>query len=366
MTTTHLRQTWPYLLVGIFLLTGTFSAQAQSSFYREAVQLQVKGETSDAIDYYTLAIQENASNTDAFFKRAQAYLEIGKLRKAQFDLDELLYLQPEHVNALLTRGNVLLELGETQLAYQDYARAIALQPSVHGYVYMGEAAKEMGNYQDAIRCFESALQMNWRCAEAFCGKGDIYAALEHNNSALANYNTALAYNPSDVVTLYNRGQVYWKIGQVEQAIADFTMAVNIERDVDSYIARALCYLQQGSVDLALIDVRSALQLDANDAGVYVALGLAEIQQDKYAEARESFDIAKELQIENPIYWKYIGRSFYRLDDPFSAAEALGKYLDVMPAEEVGEELLMLQKCHEAIDLYAQKQEQEISRPGLGR
>lgn len=71
--------------------------------------------------------------------RGKLYLAMGKLDAARVSLDSVLVAQPEHVDALATRAQVLQARGEHEAAAADFARAIANASSPEPDFYLGRA-----------------------------------------------------------------------------------------------------------------------------------------------------------------------------------------------------------------------------------
>ena len=104
------------------------------------------------------------------------------------------------------------------------------------YRQYGITCLESGNYEEALKAFQNALDQSlgkagekeldicFYKAKAQLLSGDTDAALE-------TYNAIIKYN-KDARAYYLRGNLYFDMGQQEQALADYDQAV--KRDSDNY------------------------------------------------------------------------------------------------------------------------------------
>jgi tetratricopeptide (TPR) repeat protein len=74
-----------------------------------------------------------------------------------------------------------------------------------------------------------------------------------------------------------RGNIHFRIGNFEQGIRDYTVAINECPDASSYKMRGILHALNGSVEYAVRDFKASLRLNGDDA--YVALWLAGVDRD---------------------------------------------------------------------------------------
>jgi Tfp pilus assembly protein PilF len=91
-------------------------------------------------------------------------------------------------------------------------------------------------------------------------KGSVYQRFNIPDSAILYFNKCLEISPNTDFALNNRGSLlfnYYK--KYNEALADFTKAININPQGDYYLNRSYCYYQLGQLELAKADVRVAIQ-----------------------------------------------------------------------------------------------------------
>ncbi len=110
-------------------------------------------------------------------------------------------------------------------------------------------------------------------AIAYNNRGLAYQEKGEVVRAIADFTTAIKFNPNDARVYNSRGVAYARKGDKDHAIADFDMA--IVRDpklADAYYNRGVAYYDKGDYDSAIADYTKAIALDPNDATAYCNRG----------------------------------------------------------------------------------------------
>ncbi|CAG2177844.1 unnamed protein product, partial [Oppiella nova] len=87
-----------------------------------------RGQYSDALSHYHMAVEADPNNYLTVFKRATVYLALGKHKAGLDDLNEVIVLKPDFLAARLQRGSVLLKQGRLDEAHIDYEWVLRLEP----------------------------------------------------------------------------------------------------------------------------------------------------------------------------------------------------------------------------------------------
>ncbi len=148
----------------------------------------------------------------------------------------------------------------------DLLAAIAIDPrndELHNL--LGHAYLFTERYEEARAAFEESLRIDpdvsWRHARL----GFVLTRLGDFDGALAALNRALELNPESTLALYNRARLYLLLERPDEAIIDFTAAIEIEPfDDDYYFARGQVYVREGDMEGALHNYRIAELLNPNN------------------------------------------------------------------------------------------------------
>jgi tetratricopeptide (TPR) repeat protein len=139
----------------------------------------------------------------------------------------------------------------------------------------GDASKNRGEWDQAIKEYTTALQSDPDNARTYCNRGNTYGKKGDNDRAIADYTQAIRIDPNFALAYTNRGTRYRAKGDNDRAIADHTQAIRIDPNyVYAYNNRGLAYNEKGDYDRAIADCNQAIRLDPNFAVAYNNRGYA--------------------------------------------------------------------------------------------
>ncbi len=160
------------------------------------------------------------------------------------------------------RGVDYGKLGQYQLAIRDFNTTISIDHHyTKAYYNLGMAYAYLGHYQLAIEKYNTAIQLDPDYTDAYYNRGIVNYTLGHYESAIEDYNQAIRLNHNFAQAYNNRGSAYVGRGQNSAAIKDFNEAIRLKPDyTDVYCNRAIIYLKQGNKELGCDDARKACEL----------------------------------------------------------------------------------------------------------
>lgn len=90
-------------------------------------------------------------------------------------------------------------------------------------------------------------------------KGTQYSKKGMLEEAITEFTKAIQLNPTAPAYYINRGNIYAEKGDFKQAISDFNKAIEIDNNGLAYYSRSMVYYKQGLYDEAWDDVHGALE-----------------------------------------------------------------------------------------------------------
>jgi tetratricopeptide (TPR) repeat protein len=108
-------------------------------------------------------------------------------------------------------------------------------------------------------------------AVAYSNRGIAYHELNRTEEAITDYTRAIELNPRWADAYYNRGNAYGEKHLYDRAITDYTVAIALAPDVPTYDNRGWTYEKIERPDLAIADYRQALSLDPSNEYAQSAL-----------------------------------------------------------------------------------------------
>lgn len=89
----------------------------------------------------------------------------------------------------------------------------------------GYAQFQYGRYEDAERFFKVLTFLNPHNSYYHSMMGSILQRQKRDDEAILAYSQAIELNPNDIVSLTNRGEIYFKQGWFDDAVKDFDRAI---------------------------------------------------------------------------------------------------------------------------------------------
>lgn len=125
-------------------------------------------------------------------------------------------------------------------AIPDFTMAIKLDSSPNSnadpktiaehWNFCGQCYYELGQYEDALRHYESAVKKDSQNGNYYFNRALVKAKLDKLEDAIADYNKALEYltdNNYIYHARFNKGVCLRRLGRLEESIEDLRIAVNL-------------------------------------------------------------------------------------------------------------------------------------------
>jgi cyclophilin family peptidyl-prolyl cis-trans isomerase/tetratricopeptide (TPR) repeat protein len=262
-------------LAKLYLTWGTLS------------QGQQRAELFDkALDYSADAISLSPNTADILNERAQIYLAMNDLNKAEETFQTSLDLDDEYAKTHMA-------LGRLYTAQEDWGRA--------------------------AEAYQKAIELNPRSAESYGNLGFVYSKSGDLEIALDAYLKAVQLRPKNYLDHQNLAILYFQMGQVDDAIRSATEALRLAPEGEKpAIETFLAQLGQPTEAVSPEDVQTTQEL--------LAQGRNQMEAEDWGAAEQTYVQLLELDATNPIVHSalaYIYARQGRLD------EAIGENLAVL-------------------------------------
>jgi tetratricopeptide (TPR) repeat protein/transglutaminase-like putative cysteine protease len=225
----------------------------------------LKKDYDRAIADYSHAIQANPNSAPFLHNRGRAYLAKRDFDSAITDISTAIKMAPNEPSAFLDRGNAYRAKKDMDYAITDFSESIRLNPNnfvvfaVRALAYSGQH-----QYDRAIADDSEALRLNPAFVVALNGRCWSRAALNREiDGALADCNAALNQMPNVPQFLDSRGLVYFRMGKMDLAKADYEAAIAAGADATSLYKLGIVKNRLGDMDAGKLDIADALTKDAH-------------------------------------------------------------------------------------------------------
>lgn len=170
---------------------------------------------------------------------------------------------PLRAQSAFESGMARLGPGDLDGAVKKFTESINIRETATAYLERGNAHSSKGSGQQALADWNRAIQLDPNLAAAYAARGTYYRVSGDLSRAMADLERSLQIAPS-VDAFYQRGQVYDALGQHQQAINDYTDAINIRVEAPYiYLARAAARKALGDEEGFLLDQDLAQGLQHN-------------------------------------------------------------------------------------------------------
>jgi tetratricopeptide (TPR) repeat protein len=204
------------------------------------IQKATRGSLEEAVSEFTRAIGLAPRYANAYNNRANARAGQGDLAGAIADFTKAIEIDPRLADAYYNRGRIRKQVGQLEAALADYDRAIALAPRrVEAYVARATVRGMRGDSLDAIADCSRAIELDPQYALAYVARGTARCQQEEWEKGIADYSRAIEINPQYALAYVMRGSA--RLVQGEEALAkrDFDRALELDRELKSYVERAI-------------------------------------------------------------------------------------------------------------------------------
>ena len=167
-------------------------------------------------------------------------------------------MDPEYAEAWSNKGWTLAKLHRYDEALKCITKALELNPNLTEAQKLKQVViqkqgsnkaedttiwhnkgidlSDLGRYQEAIACFDKAIEINPRCTESWIGKGSILYKLGKYKEALICYDEAIKIEPENCNVLFNKGMA---LGKLHRYIDKFRCLLRVVKIDPDYIKRRL-------------------------------------------------------------------------------------------------------------------------------
>jgi predicted O-linked N-acetylglucosamine transferase (SPINDLY family) len=151
----------------------------------------------DALECFDQALSESSDDASLKCHRANALLNLCRPDETLTELDELLRLEPHHVEGLACYGLALSSLGQHQVALDKLNEAAVHGPSSPGVVYArGVVRMRMRQYEVALAEFRAAIDIAPHHTQSLYGNAAALTKLGRHDEAAESYRLLLELQPT--------------------------------------------------------------------------------------------------------------------------------------------------------------------------
>jgi arylsulfatase A-like enzyme/Flp pilus assembly protein TadD len=141
------------------------------------------------------------------------------------------------------------------------------------YFYLGAECEKAGRFDQAMLVYQEAQKQNIRSGRLLSRMGDLYLRDGNRGAAIAAYEKAAQFNPSDVESQSNLATAYLEEGKIADAERCFRWVLTVEEYATAYNGLGLIAIQRQDTAAARENFERAVALNPDLVEAQLNLGL---------------------------------------------------------------------------------------------
>ncbi|MEG5066020.1 tetratricopeptide repeat protein [Microcoleus sp. B3-A4] len=266
----------------------------------------------------------NQESADYFQKRAEFYLEQGKLSDAVAACEQALKQKPDFAPAYTTLGKISQVQGNLAKAKDWYVKALEIQPDfAEVYTNLATLYTQEKNWERALICYQKANSAQIKEPKTNSSQG------------------ALAFKADDIEVYIQGAEAFYSQRKFEQAAAACQRVIQVKPDARAYKIWGNARQAQGKVEEAKNCYAKAIELDPDFAEAYTNLGTLYAQEQQWQSAIAFYQKAICLQPNLASTYRNLARVWTQMGQLSEADECWFKAYSLEPAKATPEEHIHL-------------------------
>jgi len=261
------------------------------------------GRCEDALRDYDEALKLEKDQPNYWYERSLVLIELEEYQKAIDGFTKSLDLKlPAQYKAFFQRGVCHRKVNKLDESIADLKQAIGLDPSsADAFNHLGLSYVEVRIFEEAKKMFASAIEFDC-CARYLNNRGLACYHMSQYEEAIQDFSAALETEPENASIHFNLGNTRFQLGcdlqhpdairlrYHREALVDYQAAILLEPDNPTYLHhKGLAYQGCGMVREAISYYEEALKRDASHHPSRFHLGIMYHMDCQFERALEAFN-----------------------------------------------------------------------------
>ncbi|HYD32270.1 MAG TPA: tetratricopeptide repeat protein [Azospirillaceae bacterium] len=192
--------------------------RAAPAYYYLGLIAETEGDLQGAFANFLRVTEQESGNLMALMKVGNYLFAAGDLKHAEMQVNTILGMQPENVDALALRAAIALRQQRKTEAQADAERALSLSPGNKGAVsVLTGLHMSQGNVTRAIQVLEAGIAANQDNVALLMLKAEIYAAQQDTEQMERTYRSIIDLAPDSVEHRAALASLFADSGRLDEA-----------------------------------------------------------------------------------------------------------------------------------------------------
>ncbi len=245
---------------------------------------------------YKLLLKDDDSNITYLKALANVYVKSNEDEKAIPYYEQIINFYPHDIDAMNSLGAIYRRIKQYQKSVEILKKAQNEQNISSVNYNLGFTFKEMGNYEDAIECFESVITENPDDVLTYNHLGSIYLLQKNYEKSVNSFKHGLQVDQNHPILNYNLARCYAESKNYRDSIKYFEKALRTRpgwieavRDFSDVLVK--CQKNSSAQEL----VERTIKMHPQNADLLCILGNIFLNQFDYDNAVKTFEKAEEIE-----------------------------------------------------------------------
>lgn len=327
--------------------TASYPQRPTNPFYPKP---PVSKQTPARTPYWVKPVQQHTplpKQIDSHFIQGVQLGLSGKYHEAVEELSKAIDEDPGHVAARTSLGVALRRLGEDEQALACYDAALQLDSHyAEAHYFRANIFYDHGTLRDAIAGYTTAMGLKPELINAHEQAAPQDRLTDYHSTPaemrwiakpayrILDLNTSLAANPRQANLLKERAALYDRLRNYEQAVEDYSSSLALQpRDAGVLHARGIAYEQIGQYERALADFQQAIAINPQLSDAYLHRGVAFGQVGNLRQSIASLTEGIRLAPDNPDGYFNRGTAHFQQGDFERAIDDFSNVIRLSPRDE---------------------------------
>ncbi len=190
----------------------------------------------------------------------------------------------------------LYNISEKAIKNGVYLRSQTTKETIgHIYSAKGSPLSDKEEYDEAIKCYDKAIELDPKYSNAYNNKGWTLFKKEEYDEAIKCYDKAIELDPNCSGAYSNKGLALLKKEEYDEAIECCDKAIELDpNNSGAYSNKTAALIELDRFDEVIEQCEIAIKLDPKNKSVHNNKGVALYKQEKYDEAIKCYNKALEI------------------------------------------------------------------------
>ncbi len=197
------------------------------------------------------------------------------------------------------------------------------------FFIQGNVAFKKGNYEEAIKFYDEAIDKTPTFADAYNNRGIVKSAQQNLEGSIIDFEKAVSLDNDFVLAKYNLGEAYSNTQELDKSL---TLLKQIESEYkDSsfyYVTLSNILIKKNNFDEAKNNLENAIRLDKNNDKALTNLGFILYSEKKYDVAKANFERAIEINLKQDLAYNNLSLIYAYEENYPKAVEYVEKAIDL--------------------------------------